>query len=65
MTLSVREALPGVHPRTGGSERGNKSWSPQARVAPLVLWAPSRSSPHPQLSKAPSSWPVPLMTRAA
>lgn len=33
VTLNVREAPPGVHPRSGGSERGNTSRSPQARVA--------------------------------
>lgn len=28
VTLNVREAPPGVHPRSGGSERGNTSRSP-------------------------------------
>lgn len=46
MTLSVREAPPGVHPRSGGSERGNRSWSPQARVAhPLPLGSKQELSP--------------------
>lgn len=48
VTLNVREAPPGVHPRSGGSERGNRV-APTPRSSGLQAGAlPAHSSPKPR-----------------